>query len=207
MAHIHRNRGRILARGSLFNAALGLALLLPQSACKNTPEVADGGAPDAARPALPPPPSVALAPASVMAGLPHVPAIVGIKPGDTLEHLRKTRPKARPSDLTPALYLEDLPPDGPFRIATYVLTRDGSNRVESVLITLSPDYAHPTHVKALADSLTERLGQGEAVKHEGYEGWQWALPDYRIELRQDTRNAGEVDLVFDLRGARKIEMP
>lgn len=206
----HSGRGRIWPAVRLFNASLAVCVVLAlvPPACKKGDDVADAGAKDAAvkvvpAPLLPTPPWDLLAP------IPEVPGQLGVRPGDTLETLKAARPKAQVDPLTPALWSEHLPEEGPFDQATYLLTRDGTNppKVETVILTLRPGYGHPEHWKAIEAAIADKLGAGKAVSHEGFKGLEWSVPGRRIEMRLDTRRDDEPELVFDLRGGREIEMP
>lgn len=200
-----RGRGKIRPVRRVFNAALALLLLLP-AACKKGEEATDAGPKDAAKPA-PPPPSVPASAEAFLGPLPELPLDLGLHLGDPAEAVRKARPQAEPSPLTPALLIEDLPADGPFRMATYLLTRPAADKLETLILTLRPEYGHAVHFQAMQAAIEAKLGKGKAVEHEGFTGLEWALPGQRLELRRDTRRADEPELVFDLRGARQIEMP
>ncbi len=207
----HSGRGRIWPAVRLFNASLAVCvvLVLVPPACKKGDDATDAGPKDAAVKLLPTP-LLPTPPWDLVASIPDaLPGQLGVRPGDTLAALQAARPKAQVDPLTPALWSEHLPEDGPFNQATYLLTRDATNppKVETLILTLRPGYAHPEHWKAIEQAIADKLGAGKAVEHEGFKGLEWAVPGQRIEMRLDTRRDDEPELVFDLRGGREIEMP
>lgn len=193
-----------------FNASLAAGALLCAFAgggCKKGEEAADAGAKAPPTRAVPPP-AVDVPPAQVVQDLPSLPAMLGVKPGDTLAALKAARPRVSEDPLTPAILFERLDDDGPFVEATYLLTRDGGPpRVQTIVLELQSAYAHAQHFGALERSIADKVGAGKPVAHEGFTGLEWAVPGHRIELRRDTRRDDAPELVFDLRGAREIEMP
>jgi hypothetical protein len=206
----HSGRGRIWPAVRLFNASLAVCvvLVLVPPACKKSSDATDAGPKDAAVKPVPAP-MLPTPPWDLVEGMPEVPGQLGVRPGDTLEALKKARPKALVDTLTPALWSESLPAGGPVGHVTYLLTRDATNppKVETLILALRPGYAHPEHWKAIEHAIADKLGAGKAVSHEGFEGLEWSVPGQRIEMRVDTRRDNEPELVFDLRGARQIEMP
>jgi len=206
-----RGRGTLFPVPRRFNprlCALASALLAVAgpSACKKDELAPDAGATSAPPPTTPAP-ALGTPPAEVVAAAPEPPAALGVRLGDSALEVQKARPAARPDELTTAILLEELPGDGPFRLATYLLSRDASPRLETLILTLRTEYAHPAHVTALSQAIGDKLGKGRTVAHEGFQGEDWPTPGVRLELRQDTRHDNEVELVYDLRGARSIEMP
>ncbi len=201
--------GRIGAGRRLFNAALASALLgsVGPAACKKHNDTVDAGPKDAGKPKEPPAPEAPMAPDVLVAAMPRPPSTLGVALGDGLEALKKARPTATPDETSPAIYVEELPPDGPFHVATYLLTRTNPPHVQSIVLTLAEPYRHSAHFAALQASIEEKLGKGVPAAHSGYKGFSWAVSGSHVELRQDTASENDTELVFDERGGREIEMP
>ena len=208
----HNGRGRIWPAVRHFNASLGvlIAVCALPPACSQKPETAASDAgpkPVASKPL--PTPSVELSANELLVGIPELPGHLGIRLGDSLSTLRAARPEARVDPLTTAIWSEDLAFDTPFAVGTYLLGRQPKtlDTVETIILTLKPEYGHPEHFKSLEKAIADKLGKGRPTEHAGFRGLDWAVPGRRIELRQDTRRDNEPELVFDSRGGREIEMP
>ncbi len=207
----HRGGANIVVALRLFNAAV-LAFGFAGAACSKdvvTPDggVADGGVPGSAVTSKTPPPSVPASPAEVLRDAESPPAWLGVALGDPGSVLRARRPNVRPSALTPRILTEPLADELPFLYATYQLTREAPERVETIALTLRPAYAHPTHFDALARRIDARLGAGKPFDEAPFAGLRWAAVGYRIDLRRDRGLADAPELVFDLRGGREVEVP
>jgi hypothetical protein len=207
----HRGGANIVVAFRLFNAAV-LAVAFAGAACNKdavTPDggVSDGGVPGSAAPNIGPPPAVPAPPAEVLQEAGSPPAWLGVAPGDPAAVLRARRPNARPSSLTPRILTEALADALPFLYATYQLTREAPERVETVALTLRPAYAHPAHFDALARRIDARLGAGKPFDEAPYGGLRWQAVGYRIDLRRDRGLGDSPELVFDLRGGREVEVP
>lgn len=209
----HSGRGKIWPAVRLFNASLTMLIVLcglpPACSKKTDPVVPDAGTKAPPQKPAPPPPPVELAPEEVLTGIPELPGQLGVHLGDSLAALRAARPEARADPLTPAIWSEDLAIDTAFALGTYLFGREAPNRdkLETIILTLKAEYAHPDRWRSLERTITNKLGQGRPTEHSGFKGLEWALPGRRLELRQDTRRDNEPELVFDLRGGREIEMP
>lgn len=181
---------------------------LPPACQKKPGDNPDAGPKDAAPKPVPVPP-VETPPSDLLAGVPELPGQLGLRLGDTVAALRAARPEATVDPLTPAIFTEDLKLEGPFSLGTYLLGRTGPNagKVETIILTLQPEYRHPEHWQALEKAIADKFGAGRPTEHTGFKGLEWALPGQRIELRRDTRRDDEPELVFDLRGGREIELP
>ncbi len=209
-----RRRGdgrRIGIDKRLFNAARSGALLLAlqtSSACKD--EVAatvDAGpaAIDSSSAAGPPPPLTY--PIDVVIGrLPNAPLAVPVLPGASVAELTRLRPGAHPTSLTDRIWVEAIS-EGPVRAAVFMLTRDGTQRVESITLSLRPEFGHPTHFDAMKAGIEARLGPSKPLSADGYLGMTWAVPGHRIELRRDQKQADEPQLFFHFKGGREVEIP
>jgi|GEM_PF-3670378 len=210
----------INSRRRHFNAALlGVAVVVSACGGKGEPSPVDkvliklgvkpppdAGPPDAGPPP-PPPPPVSTAPDALLVDIPAPPAFLSLSLGDASQTLRERRPNAKVSELTPRVLTEALPDESPFAYATYLLTRDGRDVVETIALTLRPEYTHPGHWDAMVKQINARLGAGKAFDEAPYAGLRWVAVGHRIDLRRDKGLGDEAELVFDLRGGREVEMP
>jgi len=199
---------RIGPAGVQFNRALALALALAGAgaACSRGVDAVDAGAKDAAVRATPAPELPVPLP-EVIGALPSRPPTFPVELGVSPDALRRERPRAAVDDLTPAIWHEELREDSPCRRLTYLFVRPTVDRLETQICSLRPEYGHPTHFTSLATTISELLGKSTTTSLDGFEGQSWSVPGYRLELRRDTRQGGEPELLIDQRGAREIEMP
>jgi hypothetical protein len=191
-----------------FNRPLTLAALVCAlgPACNRGSDAADVGVKDAGV-KLPPEPELPVPIGEVIGALPSRPPAFPVDLGAAPGALARARPRATVDELTPAVWHEELQEDAPCRRVTYLFTRPTPDRLETMICALRPEYAHPAHFKAIEAAISDLLGKPEATAVEGFDGQTWRVPGYRLELRRDTRQAGEPELLIDLRGAREIEMP
>jgi hypothetical protein len=206
-----RGGANIVVALRLFNAAV-LAVGFAGAACNKdvvTPDggLADAGVPGSAAPSIGPPPAVPVPPVEVLQSAVSPPAWLGVAPGDPGAVLRARRPNARPSALTPRLWTEALADELPFLYATFQLTREAPERVETIALALRPAYGHPAHFDVLARRIDARLGAGKPFDEAPYVGLRWRAVNYRIDLRRDRGLADAPELLFDLRGGREVEVP
>jgi hypothetical protein len=213
---------RIGPRGWLCNAALVATAAL--AGCGEDPPapLADGG--DAAvsaaaslpggKPPLPseakvadagpPAPPIPVEPLPLLTRLPDPPSIAAVAPGAPGAELRRQRPGLRPSVYTPRILQERLPPDDAFERVAYELGPD--DRVVAILLTFAPPYRHPDRWQEVLKAAEARLGAGIGFNEAPYTGTRWSVPGWRVDLRRDGP-AGEVQLLFHLRGGRDLGLP
>ncbi len=176
------------------------------AACSKSEEATDAGAKDAGA-RVAPAPELPVPIAETIGALPSRPPPFPIELGISPDALRRDRPRAAVDELTPAIWHEEMREDSPCRRLTFLFTRPVPDRLETMICTLREEYAHPTHFKGLESAISETLGKATGTKVEGFEGVEWRVPGFRLELRRDTRRGGEPEFVLDQRGAREIEMP